>query len=135
MEDVCVGIHLLFSDIDTYLTVVCLVCMGDSCTHLSSLAMPRKQRNLTLCSLMGLSDWWERGEGGREEVEQRGREERGGKEGREGRGGKGDREGRREGEGGEEAERRPVMLGELKRMITHIMAATISLLLGVQMVQ
>ena len=28
----------------------------DSCLHLSSLAMPRKQRNLTLCSLMVLSD-------------------------------------------------------------------------------
>lgn len=52
-------------------------------------------------------------------------------EGGEKRTGRGEGEGR-EGEGeGEEAERRPIMLGELKGVITHIMAAIITLLLGV----
>ena len=49
---------------------------GVGVTHLSSLAMPRKQRNLTLCSPMVLSDCvcCENGEGGREGEREGGRE-------------------------------------------------------------
>ena len=78
-----------------------------------------------------------KGEGRRGRKEGReGGERREGREGGERREGREGRQRRKKGRrGGEEAKRRPVMLGELKRMITHIMAATISLLLGVQMVQ